>query len=122
MSPSKREPTLEEDWETILLEYLKYGKEYTELSKIYPIKTEDKIKPRTIFISLCETEENIYLVEEILDPFLTLLNFDVHYYRKDKKFGKTEDVILQLINYCDIILALYTKEEETNALENVIMS
>jgi hypothetical protein len=69
--------------------------------------------PQKIFISLCERKaENLYLVEQILDPFLTMLSFEVHYWIKDRRFGNADDVIYAIMDSCDAMIALYTNDDK----------
>lgn len=70
-------------------------------------KEEERIR---VFISLCEREPNLSLVRELVDPFLSALGFDVHYYRKDISFGIPDDQIESIMDSCEIMVALYTKE------------
>lgn len=81
-------------------------------------------KPREqkkVFISWCESNpKNSYLVEELLDSFLTVLGFDVHYYKKDKILGTPETVISSIMDGCKLFVSLYTKEEGESAAGNVI--
>ena len=78
-------------------------------------------EPKKIFISWCESNpKNSYLVEELLDPFLTALGFDVHYYKKDKQLGTPEKVIWSVMDKCELFVSLYTKDEGESAAGNVI--
>lgn len=80
-----------------------------------PIKglfiTEERRRVR-VFISFCErTPGNLYFVEELLDPFLEQLDFEVHYYKKDMKLQVPHVQINELIDMCDVIVSLYTNDE-----------
>ena len=88
------------------------GKEREELLR--PIRKEiiGKKKGVKIFISLYESEENINLVVQLLEPFLTLLCFDVHYWRKDIKTGIPTEIIDDIIDNCDAIIGVYTKDDK----------
>jgi len=92
------------------------NKQTEEFLRLYrePLKEEVKIeeKPLKIFISFSEYSENIYLVEQLLDPFLSHLSFDVHYWRKDQRIGIPTKIIEDIIDNCDGIIALYTKDDK----------
>ena len=63
------------------------GKEHEELLRPLKEKMRGEKKGEKILTSLNESNDNIDLVERLLDPFLTLLGFDVHYWIKDVKIG-----------------------------------
>lgn len=81
-----------------------------KLSGEVPVKKErEKIKA---FISWCESNNlNHSLVKDLLDPFLTELGFVTCYYNKNIKFGKPTEQIYSLMDECEIIIGLYTKDE-----------
>ncbi len=76
-----------------------------------PTTAEERQSVR-IFISFCETTENLYIVQELLDPFLEQLGFEVHYYRKDVKLSVPHIQITELIDLCDVIIGLFTKDQQ----------
>ena len=77
--------------------------------------------PPKVFVSWCESNpENSYLVEGLIDPFLTRLGFEVHYYKKDKILGIPDVVISSIMDQCELFVSLYTKEQGESAAGNVI--
>jgi hypothetical protein len=104
-------PTIENLGKESLTEKQREGIETIIKEAVQPKKQGEKESVK-IFISFCESPENIHLVEELLDPFLTNLSFDVHYWRKDRKFGNTKQIIDNTIDFCDAIIGLYTKEKK----------
>ena len=81
-----------------------------KLLESIPIPSVEKVEPIEVFISLCETEPNLRLVEQVIDPFLTILGFRVHYYRKDVSFGIPKEQLESIMDLCEIIIGLYTRE------------
>jgi hypothetical protein len=76
------------------------------------LTTEERRRVR-VFISFCErTPGNLHIVEGLLDPFLEQLDFEVHYYKKDMKLQVPHSQINELIDMCDVIVTLYTKDQE----------
>jgi len=94
----------------------KFDEDQIELAKklfleAIPVPAVEKEGERIkVFISLCETDPNLSLVQELIDPFLSDLGFDVHYYRKDVSFGIPNEQMYSVMDSCEIIIALYTKE------------
>lgn len=73
-----------------------------------------EVEPVKIFISWCESNtKNPYMIEELVDPFLTELSFIVRFYKKDIGFGRPTEQIYGIMDNCDVIIAFYTKDEET---------
>ena len=81
-----------------------------KLLESIPIPSVEKVEPIGVFISLCETEENLRLVEELIYPFLTTLGFKVHYYRRDVSFGIPKEQMESIMDLCEVIVGLYTRE------------
>mgnify|MGYP001076494599 CR=1 FL=1 len=78
-------------------------------------------RPGRIFISWCEwNPENPSLVEGLLDPFLTALGFDVHFYKKDKRLGNPKEVIWSIMDECELMISLYTKDKDGSQAGNVV--
>lgn len=78
---------------------------------IRPTTTKERQNVR-IFISFRETTENLYIVKELLEPFLEQLGFEVHYYRKDLILDVPSKQIDELIDLCDVIIGLFTKDHQ----------
>jgi hypothetical protein len=91
----------------------KQRKEVQELiSETVGLGISGKKGPIKIFICFREREENIYLVKDVLDPILTALSFEVHYWIKDRKFGDTDAVIYAMMDSCNIVIGLYTNDDK----------
>lgn len=79
-----------------------------------------------VFLSFCERNpENEYLVERLVEPFLSELDFDVHYYKKDRSVERPSRRIDELIDRCEIVIGFYTKDEKKadgsfSAADNVV--
>jgi hypothetical protein len=72
---------------------------------------EKPIAPRKAFLSYVVTNDNRYLIENLVDRFLTLLGFEVVYYNKNFVPGRpASEVIQELIDQCNILLAFFTNE------------
>jgi len=86
------------------------------------VEAREKTKKRkAVFVSWCERNPlNSYLVEDLIDPFLITLGFDVHYYRKDKLLGIPNDVIHSIQESCEITIAFYTRDDDDRPAGNVI--
>jgi hypothetical protein len=100
--PEKRTP-LTEEMQNEIKKMIGEVVQAKELKEASPVK---------IFISFYESKENICFVEKLLDPFLTELSFEVHYWIKDRKFGNPNNIIYNIIDNCDIIIGLYTNDDK----------
>jgi hypothetical protein len=66
-----------------------------------------------MFLSYIVTKDNRYLVENLVDRFLTLLGFEAAYYNKNFVPSRpASEVIPELIDQCNILLAFFTNETQ----------
>ena len=80
---------------------------------VQPTKMKER-GPVKVFISWCESNpKNAYMIEELVHPFLIELDFEVHFYKKDVGFGRPTEQIYAIMDNSDVMIAFYTKDEET---------
>jgi len=74
---------------------------------------ERKPEPRRIFLSYSDKPQNEYLVENLVDRFLTLLGYETHYLKKnyDTRVGSHELRVEQLIRNCGVLIAFFTNDD-----------